>query len=70
MHSKRRNKICICSAVLGELESFRNYKGFSIILPKILGAIKRITTELNFSDSSVHHIFESGNFRFPFFDEK
>ena len=36
MHSKRRYKICICSVILGELESFRNYKGLSIIFPKIL----------------------------------
>ena len=39
MHSKRRYKICICSVVLGQLESFRNYKGFGIIFPKILDAI-------------------------------
>ena len=39
MHSKRRYKICICSVILGELESFRNYKGLSIIFPKILEAI-------------------------------
>ena len=39
MHSKRRYKICICSVILGELESFRNYKGFSINYPKILDAI-------------------------------
>ena len=25
-HSKRRCKICICSAIPGELESIRNYK--------------------------------------------
>ena len=25
MHSNRRYKICICSVILGELESFRNY---------------------------------------------
>ena len=25
MHSKRRYKICICSVIIGELESFRNY---------------------------------------------
>ena len=31
-------KIC-CSVILGQLESFRNYKGFSIIFPKILAAI-------------------------------
>ena len=39
MHSKRRYKICIRSVILGELESFRNYKGLSIIFPKILEAI-------------------------------
>ena len=33
MHSKRRYKICTCSVILWELESFRNYKGFSIIFP-------------------------------------
>ena len=38
-HSKRRYKLCICSVILGELESFRNYEGFSIIFPKILDAI-------------------------------
>ena len=34
----------ICSrgvVILGELESFRNYKGFSIIFLKILDAIQR-----------------------------
>ena len=36
MHSKQRFKICICSVILGKLESFRNYKDFSIIFPKIL----------------------------------
>ena len=43
MHSKRRYKIRICSLVLGQLESFRNYKSFSIILPKILDAILSFT---------------------------
>jgi len=42
MYSKQRYKICISSAILDELESFRNYKGlstvFSIFL-KILDAI-------------------------------
>ena len=33
--SKRRYKSCICSVILGQLESFRNYKGFSIFVPKI-----------------------------------
>ena len=39
IHSKGRYKICTCSVILGELESSRNYKGFSIILQKILDAI-------------------------------
>ena len=43
MHSKRRYKICICSVILGELEAFRNYKGFSDIFPKILDALERFT---------------------------
>ena len=39
MHSKRRYKICIFSVIVEQLvESFRNYKGFSIIFPKILDA--------------------------------
>ena len=45
MHSKRRYKICICSVILGELESFRNYKGFGSIFPKFLAAIYHITKE-------------------------
>ena len=43
MHSKRPYKICTCSVILGELESFRNYKVFSIIFPKILDAMYCIT---------------------------
>ena len=39
MHFKRRFNICICSVVLGELGSFRNYMGLSIIFPKILDEI-------------------------------
>ena len=34
MHSQRSYKICICSVILREVESFRNYQGFSFILPK------------------------------------
>ena len=48
------------------MESFRNYKGFSIIFPLILDAIWR---EI-FSDSSLRRIFESENFSFPFFHAK
>ena len=43
IHSRRRYKICIRWVILRELESFRNYKGFSIIFPKILEAIWRFT---------------------------
>ena len=43
MNSKRRYKIYICSVILGELESFRNYKGLSIIFSKISHAILGFT---------------------------
>ena len=75
-HSKRRHKICVCSVILGELESFQNYKGFSIIFPKIIEAIRGNSTHYesaNFSDSPLHHIFcifESENFSFPLSYEK
>ena len=36
---KWRYIILISSVILGELKSFRNYKGFGIIFPKILDAI-------------------------------
>ena len=39
MHAKWPYKICICSCILGELESFGNCKGYSVIIPKILDAI-------------------------------
>ena len=42
-HSKRRYKMYICSVILRELESLRNYQGFSLIFPKILDAIERFT---------------------------
>ena len=68
MHpNKRRYKICICSVILGELESFQNSKGFCIIFPKILDVNYLTYYEREkFSDSSPYHIFESENFRFPF----
>ena len=43
MNSKWRYKICICSVILGELESFRNYKGVSVIFSKILDTILSFT---------------------------
>ena len=68
MHpNKRRYKICVCSVILGELESFQYSKGFCIIFLKILD-VNYLTyyDSEKFSDSSPHHIFESENFRFPF----
>ena len=49
--------LCIYSLIEWELEPFWNYKGFRIIFPKILEAVKRIDGNDNFSDSSLHHIF-------------
>ena len=34
MHPKWRYKICICSVILGKIESYRNYKSLSIIFRK------------------------------------
>ena len=34
MRPRLRYKICICSVILGELESFGNYKGFQYYLPE------------------------------------
>ena len=68
MHpNKRRYKICICSVILGDFESFQYSKCFCIIFPKILD-VNYLTyyDSEKFSDSSPHHIFESENFRFLF----
>ena len=43
MNYKRCYKICICSVVLRQLESFRNYKRLRIIFPKIFDAILSFT---------------------------
>ena len=70
MHSKRRYKICICSVILGERESFRNYKRLSIIFSENFRWNLTYYEIETFSDSSRHHIFESENFRIPFFPTK
>ena len=59
----RRYKICICSVILGELESFRNYKGFSISFPE---NYRCNLTYYEGESSTLHHIFESENYRIPF----
>ena len=66
MHSKAPCNICICSVILGQLEPFRNYKGFSTIFPKNVRCNLSFTGSENFSDSPLNDIFESENFRFFF----
>ena len=66
MHSKWRYKICICLVILGELKSFRNYKGFSIIFLKIFDAVERFTKDRELFLFLSPSIFESEKFRFPF----
>ena len=62
--SKWCYKICISQIILGELESYRNYKGFrQYYFPDNF-----IIMQFNvFSDSSFHFISESKKFRLPFF---
>ena len=66
MHSKRRYKSCICLVVLGQLESFRNYLGPQYYFSENFRCNFRFYESENFSDSYLHRIFESENFRFPF----
>ena len=69
MHSKWCYNICICSVILGELKSFRNYKslqGLQYYFPENVRCNLTFYESENFSDSSLHHILESENFRFPF----
>ena len=40
MYSKWREKTYICLIILGQLKAFQNYKGFSIIFPKIFAPIQ------------------------------
>ena len=57
MHSKRNYKIGIRSAILGELESFRNYEEFRIIFSKNFRCNLTYYEGDNFSDSFFHHFF-------------
>ena len=64
--SKRRYKI-MSSVILGQLESFRNYKGrLQYYFPENFRYNLKFYESNNFSDSSLHRIFESEHFRFPF----
>ena len=66
MHSTRRYKSCICSVVLGQLESFRNHLGPQYYFAENFGYNFRFYESENFFDSSLHRIFDCENFRFPF----
>ena len=65
MHSKGRYKICTCSVILGELES-SELQGLQYYFPENFRCSLTSYESQNFSDSSLHHIFVSENFRFPF----
>ena len=66
IHSKWRYKICICSVILVDFKSFRNYKGFSIVFPENFRCNLSFYERENFSDSYLNHTFESEHFRFLF----
>ena len=66
MHSTRHYKSCSCSVVLGQLESFRNDLGPQYYFAENFGYNFRFYESKNFSDSSLHRIFDCENFRFPF----
>ena len=68
MHFRRRCKICICSAILGQLGSFRNCKvrASEYYCPENFRCNLKFYESNNFSDSSFHLIFESEKFRIPF----
>ena len=51
MYSKQRYKICICSAILGQLQSSGNYRGLQYYFPE------------NFSRNLTY--YESENFFIP-----
>ena len=56
----------VTCSVLGQLESFRNYLRPQYHFPENFRCNFRFYESENFSDSSLHRIFESENFRFPF----
>ena len=70
MHSKQRCKICICSIILGELESVSKLQGLEYCFPENFRCNLKYYESETFSDFCLHCIFESENFRFPFLHEK
>ena len=61
MHFKRRYKICTCWVILGELNSFRNYRGLQYYFLENFTCKLSFYESENFSDSFLHHIFEFEN---------
>ena len=73
MHSKRRYKICICSIIQGpgNLGLIKITSAFiSIIFSANFRYYLTYYESENFSESSLHHIFECENFTLPFCYEK
>ena len=64
MHSKRCYKICICSFVLGRLDS--ELQGPPYYFPENFRPNFKFYESKNFSDSSLHCTFRFENSRFPF----
>ena len=69
MHSKQLKKICICSVILGQIESFRNYQwGLQYYFAENFRYIKfRVLQKWEFFLVTLSIAFsEYENFRFPF----
>ena len=68
MHPKQRYKICICSAILVQLESFGNYRGLQYYCPEHFSCNLTDDESENFSILPTPPP-SSKNLRFPFFYE-
>ena len=66
MHSKEHYKICSCSCHPRETFVFTKLQGLQYYCAKKFYCNLTYYESENFYDSSLHHIFESKNFRFPF----
>ena len=66
MHFKRRYKIYLCSVILGQLESFRNCMGFSIIFRSFRCSLKCYESK-NFSVLLRTDILQKAVVGFPLF---
>ena len=68
MYSKRCYKICICSVILGQLETVRSL-GFQYFFAENFTCNLTFYESVNLSNSSQRRIFESEHFRFLFYYE-